>query len=175
MFLHRKLVAVAVLMSGAMTLAACTRGPRDIRVLSVTDVDFESETQLEWNDIEPRPSIILSRIDFSTSTDLLALARRYAYNVDFAVGMCAKSGVKKSVGPYGGVYWGRGEIYFGTKDKNIPGYADAIAKGSPFIYQVYVQKLPVNPVGPMCFTLSGGNMMGGKLRSNDAVIPIGQK
>lgn len=174
MFIHRKLVAVAALMSGAMSLVACTRGPRDIRVLSVTDVDFEAEPQLEWNDVKPRPSIILSRIDFSTSTDLLALARRHAYNVDFVVGMCAKARVKKSVGPYGGVYWGRGEIYFGTKDKNILGYADAITKGPPFIYHVYVQKLPANSVDPMCFTLSGGNMMGGKLRSNDAVIPIGR-
>ncbi|ULU25279.1 hypothetical protein [Dyella terrae] len=172
MLTHRKLVAVAAIISGAMSLAACTQGPRDIRVVSVTDVDFKNESQLEWNDyLKPRPSIAISRIDFSTSTDLLALARKHEYNIDFVVGPCSKDGVKKSVGPYGGVYWGKGQIYFGTRDAEVPGYAEAVAKGPTVTYQVYVEKLPSRPQEPLCFTLEGGNMLGGKLRSNVAVIP----
>lgn len=154
-----------------MSLAACDTKIKDVRVISVSDADFKNEEQLSWISIKPRPSIAISRIDLSTGTDLLALARKHQYNVSFDVGPCSKDGVKKGFGPYGGVYWGKGEIYFGTKDAQVPGYAEAVAKGPPFVYQVYVKKLPSNPAVPICFTFMGGNMAGGKLRSNDAVIP----
>lgn len=159
-----------------VSLAACswplgTNGPSDVRVTFVSDVDFKSEMQLQWISTKPRPSILISRIDFTTATDLLALARKYDYNVWFAIGPCSKNGVKQSVGPYGGVFWRKSRIYSETKDVEIPGYSEMVSKGPPFTYQVYVERLPANPPTPMCFTLSGGNMLGGKLRSNDAVIP----
>lgn len=159
-----------------LSLAACswpfgTNGPGDIHINSVTDVDFNNEPQLEWLSVKLRPSIIVSRIDFSTNSDLLALARKYDYNVSFAVGACSQDGVRERIGPYGGVFWGKGRVYSQTKDSEVPGYADAVAKGPPFTYQVYVEKLPSNPSSPLCFTLEGGNMLGGKLRSNVAVIP----
>lgn len=168
---------VAIPIVGCLvSLTACTwpfgtNGPQDIRINSVTNVDFKNEVQLEWHSVQPRPSIIVSRIDFSTNTDLLALAREHEYNVSFAVGPCNKDEVTKSVGPYGGVFWGNGHIYSETKDREVPGYADAVAKGPPFTYQVYVERLPYSPRDQLCFTLIGGNMLGGKLRSNVAVIP----
>lgn len=115
--------------------------------------------------------MIISRIEFSTNTDLLALAREHQYNLGFVVRPCSKDGVKQTVGPYGGIYWGKGQIYFGTKDAEVPGYAEAMAKGPPFTYQVYVEKLPPRSQVPMCLALSGGNITGSKVRSNDAVMP----
>lgn len=165
------LIVVSVVVACAISLAACSTKIKDIRVVSVKDADFKDEVQLRWAYLTPRPSIAISRIDFSTRTDLLALARKHQYNVVFVVGPCSKDGVKQSVGPYGGVFWGKGHIYFGTRDSEVPGYAGAVAKGPPFTYQVYVEKLPTSPPGPLCFTLAGGAMFGGLLRSNDAVIP----
>lgn len=77
---HRRLIAVITMVGCLVSLTACawplgTNVPQDIRIDSVTDVDFKSETQLEWTSVKPRPSITVSRIDFSTNTDLLALAR----------------------------------------------------------------------------------------------------
>lgn len=178
MLARRRLIAVITMVGCLASLSACTwpfgtNGPRDIRINSVTDVDFKNEGQLEWISLQPRPSIIIARIDFSTSTDLLALAREYDYNVVFAVGSCSKNkdGITEEAAPYGGVFWGKGRIYSETKDREVPGYADEATKGPPFTYQVYVEKLPSNPQRPLCFTLRGGNMLGGKLRSNVAVIP----
>ena len=164
--------AVLAAAACAMTAAGCARGPKDIKVISVTEVDFKDEAQLKWSYLKPRPSILISRIDFSTSKDLLRLAKKYRYNVSFMVGLCTKDGVKETVRPYSGVYWGKLRIRYRLEDKELLGYAEAIAKGPPFTYQVYVERLPPNPPGPMCFTLAGGAMFGGSLRSNDAVIPI---
>ena len=168
----RKLIDVAVVASCAMSLAACGTKLRDIRVVSVEEVDFKDEIQLDWFYLKPRPSILISRIDFSTNKDLLGLARKYGYNVSFMVGLCSKDGVKEAIGRYGGVYWGKAHINYWVKDKDLPGYAEAMAKGPPFTYQVYVERLPPNPTGPICFTLTGGAMFDGLLRSNAAVIPI---
>lgn len=172
MLMHRKLIFVSIAASCVVSLTACDTKIKDVRVVSVRDADFKDEEQLEWVSVKPRPSIAISRVDFSTSTDLLSLARKHGYNVSFDVAPCGKHGMKQGFGPYGGVYWGKGEIYFGTKDAWVRGYADAIAKGPPFTYQVYVKKLPPNPATPICFTFMGGNMAGGKLRSNDAAIPL---
>lgn len=171
MLIHRKLAALSAAALCVTSLAACDARLKDIRVVSVTEVNFKDEAQLDWASAAPRPSIMISRIEFTTSTDLLALARKHEYNVDFAVGPCGRHEVKQSVGPYGGVYWGKGLIYFGTKNTEVPGYTSAAAKGPPFTYQVYVEKLPSQSAQALCFTLEGGNMLGGKLRSNVAVIP----
>jgi len=168
---RKKLIAAFGMALCVMSLTACAEGPTDIRVTSVSDANFQAETELEWISQKPRPSIVMSKIDFTTSTDLLALARAHDFNVDFAIGPCSKDGVKQSVGPYGGVFWGKGHIYSGTKDSEVPGYKDAIAKGPPYTYTVFVEKLPMNPPQPLCLTLAGGSMMGRKLKSNDAVIP----
>ncbi|MDY7815183.1 hypothetical protein U0F71_05545 [Burkholderia pseudomallei] len=136
----------------------------------MTQVDFKDQVQFEWAAPAPRPSKIISRINFTTSTDLLALAKKKDYNVTFVVGRCAKGGVKDNGAGLGGVYWGQARIY--SDAKYPPGYAEAIAKGPPFTYQAYVTRLQLaSSQGPMCLTLAGGNMLGGKLRSNDAVIP----
>jgi len=173
MLMQPKFLAVFAVAACAIAIVGCIRGPRDIRVVSVTEVDFKDETQLEWFDLKPRPSILISRIDFSTDKDLLDLARKHRYNVSFMVGLCSKDGVKDAIGPYGGVYWGKVPIDYGVRNKAVSGYAEAVAKGPPFTYQVYVKKLPLDPSDPMCFTLTGGAMFGGLLRSNYAVIPIG--
>lgn len=168
---RNQLLAIIGLASLTVSLSACAEGPKDLRITSVSDANFQSETELEWISQKPRPSITISKIEFSTNTDLLALARKHDYNVAFAVGPCSKDGVKQSVGPYGGVFWGNGHIYSGTKDSEVPGYAEAIAKGPPYTYHVFVEKLPTNPPTPLCLTLTGGSMTGGKLHSNDAIIP----
>jgi hypothetical protein len=68
-----------------------------------------------------------------------------------------------------GVDWGKVRIYSAAKEP--PGYRDALAKGPPFSYQAYASQLRLDAAqGPICFTLAGGNMLGGKLRSNVAVI-----
>lgn len=175
MMMGSKRFAAFAIAACAMTLTGCTRGPKDIRVVSVTDVDFKDETQLDWFYLKTRPSIPISRVDFSTSKDLLGLARKYGYNVSFMIGLCSKDGVKETIGRYGGVYWGKAYINYWVKDEDLPGYAEAVAKGPPFTYQVYVERLPPNPPGPMCFTLTGGAMFDGLLRSNAAVIPIGAR
>lgn len=167
------LIVVLVVAACAISLAACGTKLRDIRVVSVKEVDFKEEAQLKWSGLKPRPSILISRIDFSTSRNLLHLARKYRYNVSFMAGLCGKEGVKESVRPYSGVYWGKLRIRYRVEDKELLGYAEAMAKGPPFTYHVYVERLPPNPPGPMCFTLAGGAMFGGSLRSNDAVIPTG--
>lgn len=167
-----RLAAAVTLVSGLSLLTACTAGPGDIRVMSVTDVNFKDQTQFEWAVLPPLPSKIISRIDFTTSTDLLALAKKKDFNVDFIVGPCTKDGVKDNGGSLGGVYWGKTHIYFGTK--SAPGYAEAIAKGPPYTYQAYAERLQLDAAhSPMCFTLVGGAMPVGKLRSNVAVIPPG--
>ncbi|WP_154394711.1 hypothetical protein, partial [Burkholderia pseudomallei] len=62
----------------------------------MTQVDFKDQVQFEWAAPAPRPSKIISRINFTTSTDLLALAKKKDYNVTFVVGRCAKGGAPMS-------------------------------------------------------------------------------
>jgi hypothetical protein len=164
-------VAAVALISSLLLLTACTAGPRDIRVTSVTDVNLRDQTQFEWAaGPPPYRSKMISRIDFTTSTDLLAFAKEHDFNVSFVVGPCEKGEVKDNGAGLGAVYWGKTHIYFGTKD--APGYAEAIAKGPPFTYQAYAERLEVDAAhGPLCFALAGGAMFGGKLRSNVATIP----
>jgi hypothetical protein len=160
--------------ASCLLLAACTNGPKDIRITSVSAVDFKDQPQLDYVGQRPRPSIPLSRIDFSTSTDLLALAKEHGYNVSFVIGPCSKDGVVDSGVGLGNVYWGKARIYSDTRESELPGYAEAIAKGPPFTYQAYAKRLTLDPTKPLCFTLAGGAMWGGgKLRSNDAVISGG--
>jgi hypothetical protein len=170
-----KLIALSLFALSVVSLAACavwpfTSGPKDLKVISVTDVNFKDEPQLQWTDLKPRPSIIISRIDFSTRMDLLTLARRKEYNVVFDVGLCSNAGVQNPVGPYGGVYVG--ELRINPSTKETPDYAAVMAKGPPFIYQVYVEKINSSQ-GNLCFALAGGNMLGGRLVSNVATIPPG--
>ena len=166
---------VAASIAGAcLLLGACTYGPKDIRITSVSVVDFKDQPQIDYVDQGSRPSIALSRIDFSTNTDLLALARRHGYNVTFAIGPCSKDGVVDNGAGMGYVYWGKAHIYSDTRESDLSGYAEAIAKGPPYTYQAYAKKLTSDPAKPLCFTLRGGAMWGaGKLRSNDAEIPAG--
>ncbi|RUL78223.1 hypothetical protein [Dyella choica] len=156
-----------------VSLSACAwpfSGPvKDIRVVTLTHVDLKDQPQIEWMSNAPRPSRILTRIDFTTATDLLALARRKEFNVTYAVGACNKRGVVNSVDTYGGVFWDGATITPYVKD--IPGYAAAVAKGGLMTYHVYVL-IPATEAGKqLCFTLAGGNMLGGHLRSNAAVMP----
>lgn len=146
-------------------------GPRDVRVTSVTRVDFKDQSQLDWEEMKkPRPSKTILRIEFTTDTDLLALAKKKDYNVTFALGPCGKSGVIDMGLGYGYVYANRLHIY--SDAKATPDYTAAVAKGPPFVYQVYATPWQPNKVqSPVCFTLAGGNMLGGRLRSNDAVLP----
>jgi len=111
---------------------------------------------------------MLTRIDFTTTTDLLALAKKHEYNVDYAVGPCSKDSVVNSVEHYGGVYWG--SLHLTPYVKDAPGYAEAVAKGGKMSYQVYVLVPDKNANVAMCLTLAGGNMAGGKLRSNIAPL-----
>lgn len=177
MLTRRKFAVAAALVGWCVSLAACawpfgTNGPKDLRVVSVSSADFKDQTQLEYVGQSPRPSIPISRIDFSTDTDLLALARKHQYNITFAIGPCGKDGVVDNGTGFGYVYWGAAVINAYTKDDKAPGYAEAVAKGPPFTYQVYAKRLPPNPTAPLCLALRGGNMLGGKLRSNDAVVPV---
>lgn len=173
----RKILAAFTIVTCSLSLAACSLpfggGPRDIRVVSVTNVDYKDQTQMDFVEHPPHPSKIISRIDFTTNTDLLALSAAKDYNVIFKVGPCTKTGVQESsVGHYAKIYWGKLMIYDSAKAP--PDYEVAIAKGPPFTYQAYVERLTANVAqGPLCFTLAGGNMLGFALRSNVAVIPLG--
>jgi hypothetical protein len=164
-----------VIASYLLSLTACSLpfggGPRDIRVTTVTDVDYKDQTQIDFVERPPHPSKIISRIDFTTSTDLLALAISKDYNVDFSLGQCSKDGVEDNVGHHvGQLYWNK--LLIEPSSKVASDYAASIAKGPPFTYQVYVDRLTPNDTqGPMCFALAGGNMLGFRLRSNVAQIP----
>jgi len=140
-------------------------------VTSVRDVNYKDQTQIDFVEHPPHPSKIISRVDFTTSTDLLALAISKEYNVSYDLGPCSKDGVTDNEDHHvGQLYWNKQLINFAAKPS--PEYSAAIAKGSPFTYQVYVDRLAPNDTpGPLCFTLAGGNMVGGRLRSNVAVIP----
>ncbi|MFC3651914.1 hypothetical protein ACFONN_10205 [Dyella humi] len=160
---------------GLLSLTACSLpfggGPRDIRVTSVTDVDYKNQNQIDFVERPPHPSKIISRVDFTTSTDLLALAINKDYNVVFALGLCSKDGVIDNVGHHvGQLYWNK--LLIEPSSKATPEYAAAITKGPPFTYQVYVDRLVPNQAdGSLCFALAGGNMLGFRLRSNVAVVP----
>jgi hypothetical protein len=174
MLMPSKPAATVALVSCSIALAACagifSSGPKDVRVTSVTNVDYKDQSQFDWVTPGLRPSMTISRIDFTTDTDLLALAKNKDYNVSSVVGPCSKDGVKDNQMGLGTVYWGQVRIYSGTKDDH--GYAAAVAKGPPFTYQAYMKKaLSRGAAGALCFTLAGGNMLGGKLRSNDALLP----
>lgn len=176
--MRRTLMAAIALTSCLASMAACavwpfSSGPQDIRVTSVTDVDFKDQPQLDWVSLKPRPSKLITRVEFTTNTDLLALAKKKDYNVSFRLGPCSGDGVKDSGLGYGYVYWNTLRIYSGSKETSD--YSAAVAKGPPFRYQVFATKWSSGAVhGSMCFTLAGGNMLGGKLRSNVAVIPNDQ-
>jgi hypothetical protein len=89
------------------------------------------------------------------------------------VGPCVRGRVKDNGEGMGAVYWDKTHIYFGTKD--APGYAQAIAKGPPFKYQAYASRLePRAGKSPVCFTLTGGAMVGRRLRSNVTLVPLGK-
>jgi hypothetical protein len=171
---HRKFIATAAAMACSISISASAWALggtvlKDVRITAVRDVDFRGQTQFDLSGKEKLPSRIISQIEFTTDTDLLVLAKKKNYNVSFVVGPCEKEGVKDNGKGIGGVYWNKVKIYFGTKD--IPGYAEASAKGTPFTYQVYTEKLPLNSSSSLCLTLAGGSMTGKKLHSNNAVIP----
>lgn len=177
MSIHQRFVLVTAVVGCCSILLGCAwpfgaNGPKDVRVTSVSEVDFKDQPEIEYVSQKPRPSIILSRIDFSTHMDLLALAKKYEYNVGFAIGPCSKDGVVDNGKGLGYVYWDKGIIYAYTRDKDVPGYAEMAAKRQPFTYHVYAGKLPQDPSVSLCLTLRGGNMVGGRLRSNDAEIPV---
>jgi len=171
----RCLITPLVISLCMVSMAACSAwpfssGPKDIRVTSVTTVDFKDQTQLEWVSLKPRPSKPITRIAFTTSTDLLALSQRKDYNVTFTLGPCSPKGVTDSGIGYGSVFWNT--LRIAPDAKATTDYQAAIAKGPPFTYQVYASETPPGAApGPMCFTLAGGSMIGGKLRSNVARLP----
>jgi hypothetical protein len=171
----RKLIIACITASCAASNVGCasmwpfSSGPNDIRVTSVTNVDFKDQIQLDWTDLKPRPSLPLSRIDFMTNTDLLALARKNDYNITFSFGSCSDGGVKDNGTGLGYVFWNKTHIY--SDAEGGPDYDKAVSKGPPFTYQAYVKRIQPG-VTPMCLPLSGGNMMGGKVKSNIAVVPI---
>ena len=168
-----RFVIAASIAGACLLLGACTYGPKDIRITAVSVVDYKDQPQIDYVGQGPRPSMALSRIDFSTSTDLLALARQHGYNVTFVVGPCSKDGVVDNGAGMGYVYWGKAHIYSDKRESDLSGYAEAIAKGPPYTYQAYATKLTSDPAKPLCFTLAGGAMWGaGKLRSNVAGIPV---
>ena len=167
---------VVAIVSCLLSLAGCASvwpvisGPHDIRVTSVTDVDFKDQPQLDWAGLQPRPSIILTRIEFTTNADLLALAKKRDYNVSYVFGPCIKHAVQDS--GLGGGYVYSGKMILLPDTKETPEYAKAVAKGPPFSYQVYTSKVHSNVADiPMCLTLVGGNMMGGRIRSNFTAVP----
>ena len=169
-----KFIVATAIMACSISISASAWGLggtvlRDVRVTSVREVDFRDQAQFDFSGKGTLPSRIISQIEFTTDTDLLVLAKKKNYNVSFVVGSCERGGVKDNGKGLGGVYWSKVKIYFGTKD--IPGYAEASAKGPPFTYQVYTEKLPLTSTGSLCLTLAGGSMTGSKLRSNSAVIP----
>lgn len=103
----------------------------------------------------------------------MAFAKNKDVNVAFVVGACTMDGVKDNGAGLGAVYWQKTHIYFGTQDKDAVGYANAMAKGPPYTYQANVDRMePSTNNGSQCFTLAGGNMLGYRVRSNVAVIPI---
>lgn len=159
-----------------LSLSACSfpfgGGPRDVRVTSVSDVNYKDQSQIDFVERPPHPSKIISRVDFTTNTDLLALAISKEYNVVYDLGPCSKGSVTDSVGHHiGQLYWNKQLINFNAKPSSE--YSAAITKGPPFTYQVYVDRLTPNDTpGPLCFALAGGNMIGGRLRSNVAVVPM---
>jgi hypothetical protein len=168
-------IAAIVITACLASMAACavwpfSSGPKDVRVTSIAEVDFKDQPQLEWVSQKPRPSKRIYRIEFTTSTDLLALAKNKDYNVSFALGPCSTNGVKDVGLGYGYVFWNHLRIYSDAKE--TPDYLAAVAKGPPFAYQVFATKWQSGAGrGSMCLTLAGGNMLGGRLRSNDAEIP----
>lgn len=179
MTMRRLLIATLTTGFTLVSMTACagslfSNGPQDIKVISVSDVDFKDQPQLEWVSSKPRPSKIIYRIEFTTNTDLLALAKKKDYNFSFALGPCSANGVKDIGLGYGYVYSNKLRIYSDAKES--PDYSAQVAKGPPFTYQVFATKWPASAQqGSMCLTLAGGNMLGGKLESNAAVIPNDQQ
>ena len=179
MTMRRILIAAITFASCLASMTACavwpfSSDPQEIQVTSVTDVDFKDQPQLEWVSLKPRPSKIIYRIEYKTNTDLLALAKKKDYNVSCSLGPCSADGVKDIGLGYGYVYWNKLRIYSDAKE--TPDYSAAIAKGPPFTYQVFATKWqPSATQGSMCFTLAGGDMFGGRLRSNVAVLPSDQQ
>lgn len=163
-----RLAAAAALFLVALT--ACitwpfSSGPEDIRVISVTQVDLANQDQLRLGDPRPLPSKAMFRIEFQTHTDLLDLAKRKDYNVSFKLGLCTKDGVKDIGVGAGYVFWNKQEINWSTAATND--YVAAVAKGPPYSYQVYASPWKqIAESKAICFTLAGGNMAGGRLRSN---------
>jgi hypothetical protein len=100
----------------------------------------------------------------------LALANKRDYNLSYVFGPCIKDGVQET--NLGGGYVYSGNLLVIPSAKKPPGYTKELAKHPPFTYQVFVSKVPPNMVdAPMCLTLSGGNMMSGRIRSNVAEVP----
>jgi hypothetical protein len=176
MIMFIRLTVTLIIASCLASNAGCastwpfSSGPKDIRVASVSKVDFKDQPQLDWNSPKPRPSVILTRIEFTTNMDLLAFSKDKDYNIGYIFGPCTKDGVKDTGLSGGYVYSGDTIILPATKQ--TPEYAKVIAKGPPFTYQVYATKAPPSATAvPMCLTLSGGSMLGGKVKSNVAVAP----
>jgi hypothetical protein len=172
----RRLIAVIISTACVVSMAGCASawpfigGPHDIRVTSVTHVNLKNEPALQWISPQSPPSILLTRVEFTTNTNLLALANKRDYNVSYVFGPCTKGGVQDT--GLGGGYVYSGKLLIIPSTTKPPGYAEEVAKHPPFSYQVFARKIPPNMADvPMCLTLSGGNMMGGRIRSNVAVVP----
>jgi hypothetical protein len=71
-----KRLAMSAVLAFLAPLSACSfgLGPSDIRVTSVTEVDFKDQSQFEPVVSSPRPSKLIQRIDFTTNTELLAVS-----------------------------------------------------------------------------------------------------
>jgi hypothetical protein len=168
------------------TLQACAyfvSDVRDLRLGAVSTANLQDQPEIIWYGGNPRPPIDLLRIEFLSSVDLMKRAHAHEFNIGTKIWFC-DDGPEKfrfGIGHFPELYVGNSLVSSTALDKSEANKSDE------FLYHLYFQvarkaslnglrqiepayDLRTNP-RDLCFTIHGGNMIGGSFDSIVLKIP----
>jgi len=151
--------------------------PKDLRLVSVSLTNYRDEPEMRQIGHEPRRSLPLLKIEFSSATDLLHFAHQHEMSVYNRATIC-----DRHLWPFFGVssvYWKNIEVWPYSDDPKALPCTDCLNTG--FLYHVYFGVSESNPEfmvydlrqqpADICFRVESGDMLGRHSMSNVVVIP----
>jgi hypothetical protein len=172
---------------GVTACAALNPKLNDLRFVSVEVIVVQEHPEIEWVTFQPSeiPRLELVEVSFSSSEDLVKLAKRAEYNVGGDARLCESDKKRPTRINAAYVYWGNVVVDQYMNNDVYAKLSRQRTSGGSFIYRVYFSiKLPetkeglyqspaydlLNVPADICFHVRGGNMLGMSFVSNEVVI-----